>query len=203
MLKTKLLSLVCLVLFFAGAGNENGYEVGDTAKDFKLKNVDGSMVSMADYKDAEGFIVVFTCNTCPYSKMYEKRIIDLHNAYADKGFPVIAINSNDVQRQPGDSYDAMVSLAKEKSYPFPYLYDQTQEIAKAYGATNTPHVYVLKKEKAGLKVGYIGAIDNNARDGGAADKKYVETAVKALKAGKPVKLNKTKAIGCTIKWKNA
>ena len=119
MLKVKVLSLWCLLLFFAGAEIEEGYKVGDKARDFTLKNVDGKSVSMADFKNAKGVILIFTCNTCPYSKMYEKRIIDLHNAYESKGFPVIAINSNDVNRQPGDSFDEMVKLAKKKSYPFP------------------------------------------------------------------------------------
>ncbi|MEO1050249.1 MAG: thioredoxin family protein [Bacteroidota bacterium] len=201
MLRTKLLAVVCLMLFFAGTTPKKGYEVGDKAIDFKLKNVDGKMVSMADYKNAKGFIVVFTCNTCPYSQMYEQRIIDLHNMYAEKGFPVIAINSNDPMRQPGDSFDEMVKLAKNQKYPFPYVYDNTQEIAKAYGATNTPHVYILGKDGGSLVVNYIGAIDNNARSASDVTEKYVENAVNALMGDKDVEVKKTKAIGCTIKWK--
>lgn len=177
-----------------------GFNIGDKATDFKLKNVDGAMISMAHYKDAKGFIVVFTCNTCPFSKMYEKRIDQLNQKYQSKGYPVLAINSNDVTKQPGDSFDEMVKRAEEKEYSFPYLYDESQAVATAYGATRTPHVYVLTKS---LKVSYIGAIDNNHKDADAVTEKYVEDAVDNLLEGKAVKTTSTKAIGCTIKWKDA
>ncbi len=113
------------------------------------------------------------------------------------------INSNSPEVSPGDSFDEMVKYAKAKGYDFPYLFDETQEVAKNYGAANTPHVYVLKKEGSAFKVAYIGAIDNNTKDANAADKKYVEDAVDALVAGTAVPTEKTKAIGCTIKWKPA
>jgi len=174
---------------------ENGYEVGDKAADFKLKNVDGQWVSLADYKGTKGFIVIFDCNTCPYSKAYNQRIIDLNESYSTKGFPVIAINANDGD---GDSFDDMVRIAKKKNYKHPYLFDKTQEVAKSYGATNTPHVFVLTKE---LKVAYIGAIDDNARDATLVTNHYVENAVNALLTNKPVPETKTKAIGCGIRWK--
>lgn len=177
--------------------DKGGYEVGDKASDFSLKNVDGKMVSLASYEDAKGYIVVFTCNSCPYSVAYEDRIIELHNKYAPKGYPVIAINPNDDEKSPKDSYDLMKVRAKEKNFPFAYVYDDTQSITKSYGATNTPHVYVLDKDRT---VKYIGAIDNNTRDASAADKKYVEDAVDALIKSKEVPTKKTKAIGCTIKW---
>jgi peroxiredoxin len=176
--------------------------VGDTVADFKLKNVDGKMVSLSDYKDAKGVIVIFDCNTCPYSKAYNERIIALSKKYATT-FPVVAINSNSPEVSPGDSFEEMVKYAKTKGYEFPYLMDETQAVAKNYGATNTPHVYLLKKEGTAFKVAYIGAIDNNTKDAAAADKRYVEEAVEALSAGKAVPTEKTKAIGCTIKWKPA
>ncbi|MFQ3214499.1 MAG: peroxiredoxin [Marivirga sp.] len=174
-----------------------GYQVGDTATDFSLKGVSGKMVSMSSYEGAKGYIVVFTCNSCPYSVAYEDRIIALHDKYGTKGFPVIAINPNDDEKSPKDSYLLMKVRATEKDFPFAYVYDATQEVTKSYGATNTPHVYVLDKNK---EVRYIGAIDNNTRDGAAADKKYVEDAVDALLLGDQVSNTKTKAIGCTIKW---
>jgi peroxiredoxin len=179
-----------------------GYEVGDFATDFKLKNVDGKMVSLSDYKDAKGFIVVFTCNECPYSLLYEDRIIALHNKFADKGYPVIAINANDATKSPDDSYEKIQKRAKSKKFPFPYLFDETQEVTKTYGATNTPHNFVLQKEDGKYKVSYIGAIDDNSRDAANAKRKYIEDAVNALIEGKPVPTTKTKAIGCTIKWKS-
>lgn len=196
-MKALFLSLA-MALLWAGAPSKEGYEVGDLAADFKLKNVDGKMVSLADFKSAKGFIVIFDCNTCPYSKAYNERIIALNKKYAPVGFPVIAINSNDVVKSSGDSFEEMVRIAKEKAYNFPYLTDESQSIAKAFGATNTPHVYVLTKE---LKVAYIGAIDDSARKAEAVTKKYVETAVDELLAGKKVTTAKTKAIGCGIKWR--
>lgn len=190
-----LISIVFLLTLISAQSVKKGYDVGDKATDFKLKNVDGRMVSLADYKDAKGFIIIFDCNTCPYSKAYNDRIIRLNEIYFSKGYPLIAINANDGS---GDSYDDMVRMAKKKNYKYPFLFDETQEVAKAYGATNTPHVFMLTRE---LKVAYIGAIDDSARDAEAATKHFVEDAVNALMAGKPVPVTKTKAIGCGIRWK--
>jgi peroxiredoxin len=203
MMRSLVLVGACLLLMVAASPVKLGYEVGDTVADFKLKNTNGKMVALTDFKDAKGVVVVFDCNTCPYSKAYNSRIIDLNEKYASKGFPVVAIQPNDPEISPGDSYDNMVKLAKEKSYAFPYLFDETQTVAKAFGATNTPHVFLLKKEGAAFKVVYIGAIDDNAKDASAITKKYVEDAVDALLSNKAVPSAKTKAIGCTIKWKNA
>ncbi|WP_276498681.1 thioredoxin family protein [Pontibacter litorisediminis] len=209
MKKAKLPFVNFLCLLFVGAllaavPASNGYQVGDTARDFRLKNVDGKMVSMADYKDAKGFIVTFTCNTCPYSVAYEDRLIALHNKYAPKGYPVIAINPNDVSASPKDSFADMQQRAQEKKFPFPYLQDETQEITRAYGATRTPHLYVVQKQNDGkYKVAYIGTIDDNSRDASKVGKKYAEAALDELVAGKAVSQPHTKAIGCTIKWKEA
>lgn len=176
-----------------------GYEVGDIATDFKLKNIDGNMVSLADYKDAKGYIVVFTCNTCPYAVLYEDRIIALDKKYADKGFPVVAIMPNNPSVQPGDSMEAMKARAASKGFTFPYLFDDGQKIYPQYGATKTPHVYLLEKTKNGNVVRYIGAIDDNYKDADAVNTKYVEEAVDALIGGKEIKETKTRAIGCSIK----
>ena len=180
-----------------------GYQVGDKATDFKLKNVDGKMVSLADNKAAKGYIVVFTCNTCPYAKAYEQRIINLNSKYASQGYPVVAINPNDPAVAPGDSFADMQKRAKEKKYAFPYLQDETQQIAKAYGATRTPHLYVLTRQGNGFVVSYIGAIDDNSEDASQVKTKYLENAMTDIMAGKPASVNSTKAIGCTIKWKRA
>lgn len=193
-----------LILFLSVSASflfAQGYKIGEDAKDFNLKNIDGNMTSLKDNKDAKGFIVVFTCNHCPFAKAYEQRIIDLDKKFRPLGFPVIAINSNDPKIVPDDSFDNMVKTAKEKSYPFPYLFDETQEVAKAFGATKTPHVYILNKNKAKYTVSYIGAIDNNTDNPDKADKKYVEDAVNQLLAGQTVTVTETKAIGCGIKWK--
>lgn len=199
-LKVCSIMLICFVVLTAGMSG-SGYEVGDVVSEFKLKNVDGKMVSLSDYGKSKGVIVIFDCNTCPYSKAYNERIIALNTKYAALGFPVIAINPNSPDASPGDSYDKMISLAKEKHYLFPYLYDPEQVTPKAFGASNTPHAFVLKNENKEFKVSYMGAIDNNVRDASSADKKYIEEAVDALLAGNTVTTSKTKAIGCGIKWK--
>ena len=200
-MKKTIVATVLLAFVLISANTlDGGYEVGDTATDFKLKNVDGAMVSMADYKDAKGYIVVFTCNTCPYAKLYEQRIISLDQKYKPLGYPVLAIQPNDGSLSKGDSFEAMQANSKKKGFTFPYLLDETQDVARTYGATRTPHVFLLNKEAGSLKVAYIGAVDNNHQDAGKADKKYVEDAVDALIASKKVPLTFTKAIGCTIKW---
>jgi len=177
----------------------NGYDVGDIATDFSLENIDGKMVSMADYKDAKGFIVIFTCNTCPSAVAYEDRIVALDKKYKAKGYPVIAIMPNNTDTKPGDNMESMKKRAKAKGFTFPYLMDKDQKIYPQYGATKTPHVYVLQKTKKGNEVKYIGAIDDNYKDADAVSQKYTEDAVDALINGKEVPETKTRAIGCSIK----
>lgn len=198
-MKTILFILLSLNIFPAATPTGAGYKVGDTVEDFTLKNTDGSPVSLSEYGE-KGAIVIFDCNTCPYSIAYRDRIIGLHEMYAGKGYPVMAINSNDPQRSPGDSFEEMVNHASQYHYKHEYLYDADQEVAKTFGATNTPHVFIIKKDDNKMTVEYIGAIDNNIRDAEAADKKYVEDAIDAILDGKAPATSKTKAIGCTIKW---
>jgi peroxiredoxin len=202
-IKTKLFFPVFLLVFSTSMNaNAQGLKVGDKAADFKLKNVDGGMVSLPTEASAKGAILVFTCNQCPFSIAYEDRIMALHERFAPKGFPVIAINPNDAERVPEDSYRNMKKRAREKGFKFAYLHDETQEVAKAYGATRTPHVFLTSKDSNGqFTVRYIGAIDNNTDDPAAADKKYVESAITELLEGKEVTVSNTKAIGCSIKWK--
>lgn len=178
-----------------------GYNVGDAVKNFELKNTDGKMVSLSDYKNKNGVVVVFTCNHCPYAKAYESRIMELDKNYASKGYPVIAINPNDPEKEPEDSPEGMMKRAMAMNYTFPYLFDGTQQVAKDFGATRTPHVYVLQKVDDGFKVAYIGAIDDNMEDASAVTHKYVENAIAALQKGEKPDPDFTKAIGCTIKWK--
>ena len=177
----------------------DGYKVGDKAADFKLKNTNGKLVSLADNKAAKGYIVVFTCNTCPYAKAYESRIVDLNTKYAPLGYPIMAINPNDASKVPGDSYAAM----QTKKYAFPYLQDESQQVAKTFGATRTPHLYILTRQGSDFVVSYIGAIDDNSEDASLVKTKYVENAMTEIMAGKAPSTNSTKAIGCTIKWKQA
>lgn len=177
----------------------DGYSIGDIATDFSLPNVDGEMVSLADFEDAKGFIVIFTCNTCPYSVVYEDRIIALDKAYKSKGYPVIAINPNDPAAIDGDDLADMKQRSLDKGFTFPYLQDVGQQVYPQYGATKTPHVFVLQKEGDDNIVRYIGAIDDSSRNPDKVKKRYVEQAVDALLAGESPSTSKTKAIGCSIK----
>jgi peroxiredoxin len=175
-----------------------GYKVGDKVVDFKLKSVDGKMYSMSDYTTAKGFIIVFTCNHCPFAVKYEDRIIDLAKKYNPKGYILLAINPNDPAAQPEDSFDLMKIRAKEKGFSFPYLFDEGQKIYPQFGATKTPHVFLLDKNAI---VKYIGAIDDNVDSAKDVKEKYLENAIAALESGTTPSPETTKAIGCSIKVK--
>lgn len=174
-----------------------GYAVGDSIEDFSLKNVDDTMISLADYKEAKGFIIIFTCNMCPYSVANEDRIIALDEKYKFKGYQIIAINPNDPEASKGDSFEDMKVRAEEKGFNFPYLFDEGQKVYPKFGATKTPHVYIVSKKT--MKIEYIGAIDNSSRNASAVTEKYVENALDALLEGREIKKTKTRAIGCSIK----
>jgi len=180
---------------------KKGVKVGDKAPAFNLKGIDGEMHSFDNILDAngekpKGYIVIFTCNTCPVAKMNEERIIALSNAYAGKGYPVVAIQPNDPAVKPGDSYETMQSYAKDKGFNFLYLFDDGQKIYPQYGATRTPEVYLVDKD---LTVRYQGAIDNSVKDADGVSKKFLENAIQAIEEGKEPSPTKTKAIGCSIK----
>jgi len=190
------------VAFVLGSALALAYGIGDTVQDFQLRNVDGKLVSLSQYgKEARGVIVVFTCNSCPYAKAYEQRIIELHKTFAPQGFPVMAIQPNDPERSPEDSFEKMQQRAAAQGYPFPYLWDQTQEVARRFGARRTPHVYVLLRRGEHFTVEYIGAIDDNTEDPQAVTRRYVADAVTALLRGETPPVRETRAIGCTIKWR--
>lgn len=198
-----LLAVVVIVSAFAvntiKPNGLSGYSIGDAASDFKLKNVDGTMVSLSDYPEAKGFIVIFTCNTCPFSVANEDRIIALDGKYKSLGYPVIAINPNNPEVQPGDSFEKMKERAKAKGFTFPYLYDKDHDTYAVYGATKTPHVYLLEKTDKANIVRYIGAIDDNSRNASAVKTKFLENAIDALRKGEAIEVPTTKAIGCSIK----
>lgn len=180
-----------------------GYSIGDVAEDFSLKNVNDEMVSLASFPDAKGYVVIFTCNHCPFSVANEDRIIALDKKYKGLGYPVIAINPNDPEAEggEGDDFESMKVRAKEKGFTFPYLYDEGQKTYPKYGATKTPHIFLLQKTEAGNIVKYIGAIDDSARDPENVKEKYLENAIDALLAGNPIETPETKALGCSIKTK--
>ena len=194
-----LLALFAAVAMFSFAPVD-GYQVGDKATDFSLKNIDGTFVSLSDYKDAQGYIVIFTCNTCPYAKMYEDRIQVLHEKYAGAGFPVVAINPNDPSLSPGDSFAKMKERAADKGFGFPYLFDAGQVVFPQYGATKTPHVYIMDKK---MIVQYIGTIDDNPQNAGDVSVNYIDKAVEAIRNGSKPNPATTRAIGCSIKVQRA
>jgi peroxiredoxin len=172
---------------------------GDKAPGFNLKNIDGNMVSPDSYPEAKGFIIIFTCNHCPFSIAYEDRINALGKTWKEKGYPLLALNPNNPAIQPEDSYENMKKRARSKKFSFPYLLDEGGLIATQYGATKTPHVYLLKKNEEGLKVVYVGAIDDNSRNASDVKEPYLENALNDLENGIEVRVPLTKAIGCSIK----
>lgn len=221
------LSLCCsLLLTFSACGNEatstaeteettpqvtevapmeaapQGLSIGDTAPDFELTGTDGEIHSlantMANGEAAKGHIVVFTCNTCPYAKMYEDRLVALHEKMAPMGYPVVAIQPNDVDKKPGDNMEEMQARAADKGFGFAYLLDSEQSVYPVYGASKTPEVYLLDADRV---LHYHGAIDNSAQDADGATEKYVEMAVAALEQGEAPEPAEVKAIGCSIKAK--
>ena len=203
-MKTINVLLVGLGLLFSASVpvSNPGYQIGDVVEDFHLKNVDGNHVSLADYPEAEGFILIFTCNTCPVAVGYEDRIVALDQRYKSLGYPVIAINPNDAGVDPKESYEQMQQRATDKGFTFPYLLDPDHVITKRFAATHTPHTFLLQKTENGNVLQYIGAIDNDSR-GGNPDTKFVEDAISALQGGNKPDPNVTKAVGCAIKWKKS
>jgi peroxiredoxin len=179
----------------------SGVAPGDQAPAFNLKNVDGQMVSFNTYPDAKGFIVVFTCNHCPAAIASEPDLLALDAEFRPKGYPVIAINSNDPTSYPDDSYANMQTRARERGFTFPYVFDETQEIARAYGATKTPHVFIVQRENGKLVVKYTGAIAEKAFSSGNRGKAFTHKALEQLLAGQRIDPATTAAVGCGIKWR--
>jgi len=173
---------------------------GDRAPEFELKNIDGEMVSLSDAAGDKGAILVFTCNGCPTAKAYEQRILELDAKYRKKGYPVIAVNPNDPEVAPADSYVKMQQRAKEKGFTYPYLFDEDQDVFPAYGATKTPHTYLLKRDGKKFRVSYIGAIDDDQRSD-RVEEKFLENAIAALGSGNTPEPSVTRAVGCGIKVK--
>jgi len=194
----QLIFLSLILISFGCTLQAQGYAFGSVVEDFKLKNTDGKWVSLSDFPDAKAYVIVFTCNHCPYAKLYEDRIIAMAEQYRKKGIVLIAINPNDAEIVPEDSYALMVARAKEKNYSFPYLVDEKQEVYPKFGASRTPQVYLLDQQK---KLRYSGAIDDAPKDASLVQTKYLDNAIKALENGKDPDPQLTKAVGCSIKKK--
>ncbi len=172
-------------------------KIGDKAPDFDLPGIDGNNYSLSDFKDKKVLIVIFTCNHCPYAQAYEDRLIALQNELKDKGVAFIAINPNDDKNYPEDNFENMVKRAIEKAFNFPYLRDKSQNIARAYVATHTPHIFVFDEQR---RLSYTGKIDDNWREPNKVKERYLRDAILALLEKREIKNPATYAIGCTIKW---
>jgi peroxiredoxin len=171
---------------------------GDQAIPFTLPGVDDKQHALTDYADKEAIAVIFSCNHCPYVRAWEDRMVQIQAEYADKGVQLIAINSNDAQKYPADSFPKMKERAREKSFNFPYLYDETQEVARAYSAERTPEVFLFDK---GGTLRYHGAIDDNYDNPNAVQSHHLRQALDAVLAGQAPSVAQTPPVGCTVKWK--
>lgn len=182
-----------------GQDNFQTYEPGAAVESFALPSVSGKTLSLEDYSEEKGLIVVFLSNTCPFVKLYEERLIELHQDYADKGYPVLAICSNDIGRSPGNSFEKMKEYHAEQAFPFEYLRDKDQSILRQFGASKTPEVFLLQRSGNEFVLRYQGAIDDSPRNRKNVEVKYVEAAIAALEKGETPDPAQTKAIGCGIR----
>lgn len=170
--------------------------IGAKGADFNLKGTDGKMHSLSSLKGEKGAAVIFTCNECPYAKGYEDRLIALAKEYKARGIGFVAINPNDPKIVPGDGFEFMVKRAREKNFPYPYVFDETQEIAKAYGAKVTPHIFLLD---ASGRLVYRGRVDDSLEQGKIKARDFA-AALDALVGGQPIQVAETKAFGCSVKY---
>ena len=196
-----LLSVFTLLMSFAAISQPKTISAGTTAPGFSLPDVTGKNVSFETFPNAKGYILVFTCNTCPVAQAYEQRVIALNKKYASMGYPVIAINPNDPELAGGDSFQAMKERAKDRNYQFPYLFDKGQQTTNAYGARVTPHIFLVAKQNNTNTVVYTGAIDNDPENSNSTKANYLDDAIKAVEEGKTPAIASTKALGCSVKRK--
>jgi peroxiredoxin len=191
---------MALIVAMSVATNALALSIGDKApkRDVKMKNVDGQELSIASVAGPKGTLVIFSCNHCPFVKAWEGRIAEIGNTYKGKGVGVIVINSNDPSAYPEDGYEQMQQRAKDRGFEFPYVVDATSEVARAFGASHTPEVYLFDKDG---KLVYHGAVDDNSKDATKVESAYLKDALNALLAGNEVAAKETKAIGCSIKFR--
>ena len=173
-------------------------KLGNKAPAFALPGVDDKRHAMADYADKAAVVVIFSCNHCPYVRAWEDRMVQIQADYAGQGVQLIAINANDAIKYPADSFPQMKERAQAKGFNFPYLYDETQEVARAYGAQRTPEVFLFDNNRA---LRYHGVIDDNYDDPSAVRTHYLRQALDAVLANQVPPTAETPAVGCTIKWK--
>jgi len=177
---------------------ENKLKIDSSIPGFSLTGVDDKTYSLNDFSEKKILIVIFSCNHCPYVQAYEDRIIALQNKFEKDGVQIIAINSNDDEKYPDDSFDEMKKRASARGFNFPYLRDETQIVAKAFGATHTPQIFLFDSNR---KLKYEGKIDDNWQESDKVKSAYFRDAILEVLGGKEVSVPETFSIGCTIKWK--
>ena len=173
-------------------------KIGESGPDFSLPATNGTTYSLTSFDHAKALVLNFTCNHCPYAKAYEDRYIDVANEYLDLGIAFLAICANDAENYPDDSFDKMKALADSKQFPYPYLHDESQETAKAYGAVCTPHLFILD---ANRKLVYEGRIDDNWKEPDKVKMHDLRDGLRAIVEDQPVPNPQTNPMGCSIKWK--
>jgi peroxiredoxin len=172
--------------------------LGDKALPFTLPGVDGVNHSLSDYAGKKANVVIFSCNHCPYVRAWEDRMVQVQADYASRGVQLLAINSNDASKYPDDDFENMKARAIEKHFNFPYLRDESQEVARAYGAQRTPEVFLFDNDEI---LRYHGVIDDNYENPAAVKRKYLRDALDAVLSGKTPETPNTMPVGCTVKWK--
>lgn len=173
-------------------------DIGKPCPDFSLPAVDGKTYSLKDFKNGHSLLVMFICNHCPYVKAIEDRLISLGHQLNELNVKVVAICSNDAENYPDDSFENLKIRAREKKYPFPYLHDESQEVAKTFGAVCTPDFFLYDKN---LKLSYRGRLDDSWKDSSKVTRQELLDAVKKLESGQRLEGNQTPSMGCNIKWK--
>jgi peroxiredoxin len=172
-------------------------KLGDPIIEFTLPGVDGSDHAAEDFAAKPALAVIFSCNHCPYAQAWEGRLVELEEQYGPRGAALVMISSNDIRIAPDDGFEEMKAHARERSFNFPYLYDESQEIARGYGAERTPEVFLFDGER---KLRYHGAVDDNHESPEAVTAHYLRGAIEAVLAGDAVPRPETAPVGCTIKW---
>jgi peroxiredoxin len=195
-----LAALVLSVAASASAQDALAIGAAPPMSDVPMRGVDGRSVSIADVAGARGTLVIFTCNHCPWARAWESRIVELGNAYRERGIGVVAINPNDPAQQADDGYEPMRTRAREAGMRFPYVVDETSGVARAFGATRTPEVFLFDAQR---RLVYHGSVDDNAHEPDAVQQRYLRDALEALLAGRPIAQATTRSMGCTIKWRPA
>ena len=199
-LSSVIITFFCLTAF-SGNKSQPILHSGNVVSDFTLQNVNGKMVSTKDYKDAKGFVVIFSCIHCPFGKLYHERLLRLNAKYSKLHVPLLLVNSTDTAMFAEESMKNMATLSKEKKYEFPFLFDPSQKVAKDFKAEKTPHAFVIWKENSKWVIKYSGAIDDNGAHPEWVKKPYVTNALDELLAGKKVSVEEGQSIGCAIHYR--